>query len=164
MNTGSWRPEPPTALPMKVVVPQLVRRRHCQAVAEAVLKGSSVRATARCTRRTFVSGAADGFVTRCAWSTRRTGLASSRSSSRSTDPAFLNYDRPDAGIPMVWPGQGYAEMITGQFIPSRHRGRHKLLPLVNVLKMEEHGHQHSHPPTARLPLARHQAGRCRRSS
>jgi len=29
---------------------------------------------------------------------------------------------PDAGVyPMVGPGQSYEEMITGEFIPSRHK-------------------------------------------
>src|SRR5438309_1754625 len=38
-------------------------------------------------------------------------------------PAFLEVMiDPDAGVyPMVGPGQSYAEMITGEFIPSRHR-------------------------------------------
>jgi acetolactate synthase-1/2/3 large subunit len=38
-------------------------------------------------------------------------------------PAFLEVMiDPDAGVyPMVGPGQSYAEMITGDFIPSRHR-------------------------------------------
>jgi acetolactate synthase-1/2/3 large subunit len=38
-------------------------------------------------------------------------------------PAFLEVMiDPDAGVyPMVGPGQGYDEMITGEFIPSRHK-------------------------------------------
>src|SRR5256885_16180472 len=38
-------------------------------------------------------------------------------------PAFLEgMIDPDAGVyPMVGPGQSYAEMITGEFIPSRHK-------------------------------------------
>jgi acetolactate synthase-1/2/3 large subunit len=38
-------------------------------------------------------------------------------------PAFLEVMiDPDAGVyPMVGPGQSYAEMITGEFIPSRHK-------------------------------------------
>ena len=38
-------------------------------------------------------------------------------------PAFLEVMiDPDAGVyPMVGPGQGYDEMITGDFIPSRHK-------------------------------------------
>ena len=38
-------------------------------------------------------------------------------------PAFLEVMiDPDAGVyPMVGPGQSYDEMITGDFIPSRHK-------------------------------------------
>ena len=38
-------------------------------------------------------------------------------------PAFLEVMiDPDAGVyPMVGPGQSYEEMITGEFIPSRHK-------------------------------------------
>jgi acetolactate synthase I/II/III large subunit len=38
-------------------------------------------------------------------------------------PAFLEVMiDPDAGVyPMVGPGQGYDEMITGEFIASRHQ-------------------------------------------
>ncbi|TLY60945.1 MAG: acetolactate synthase, large subunit, biosynthetic type, partial [Gammaproteobacteria bacterium] len=38
-------------------------------------------------------------------------------------PAFLEVMiDPDAGVyPMVGPGQGYEDMITGDFIPSRHK-------------------------------------------
>ena len=42
-------------------------------------------------------------------------------------PAFLEVIiDPDAGVyPMVGPGQGYDEMITGDFIPSPPQGRHQ---------------------------------------
>ena len=38
-------------------------------------------------------------------------------------PAFLEVMiDPDAGVyPMVGPGQSYENMITGEFIPSRHK-------------------------------------------
>ena len=62
-------------------------------------------------------------ATRCAWSARQTCRASSRSSSPSRAPAFLEVMiDPDAGVyPMVGPGQSYDEMITGDFIPSRRK-------------------------------------------
>ncbi len=74
-------------------------------------------------KKDFVRAAqADGFrYARAARAQAGRAAGQSPSSLASAGPAFLEVMiDPDAGVyPMVGPGQGYDEMITGEFIPAR---------------------------------------------
>ena len=82
-------------------------------------------------KKDFVKAAqADGFRYAARLDRRRTCRASSRSSSDFDGPAFLEVMiDPDAGVyPMVGPGMGYEDMITGDYIESRHAPKPRTSP------------------------------------
>ena len=146
---------------------QQLRRRHGEAVAEAVLQGAAVgERQARCTRRTSSRPRRPtASATPCASSTRRMCRASSRSSWRFAGPAFLEVMiDPDAGVyPMVGPGPELRGDDHRRLHPLAPQGRHQdARALGDVLTWRRGPIITRRTPPARTGST--SAWRCRRSS
>jgi acetolactate synthase I/II/III large subunit len=122
MNLGELETVTTYGLPVKIVVLNNVGDGMVRQWQKLFFKGRFASSDKSLHRKDFVRAAeADGF----AWARRlerREELASTIADFLSFDgPAFLEVMiDPDAGVyPMVGPGANYAQMITGDFIPSR---------------------------------------------
>ncbi len=101
---------------------QQLRRRHGEAMAEAVLQGPPVRQRQIAAQEGFHQGRAGGrFPVRRATGTQgRRGARGARVHRVQGRRIPRSDDRSRCRrVPMVGPGQAYDEMITGDFIPSR---------------------------------------------
>ena len=122
MNLGELETVTTYGLPLKIVVLNNVGDGMVRQWQKLFFKGRFASSDKSLHRKDFVRAAeADGF----AWArrlVRREELASTIAEFLAFDgPAFLEVMiDPDAGVyPMVGPGQAYADMITGEHIPSR---------------------------------------------
>ncbi|MGC1547082.1 MAG: biosynthetic-type acetolactate synthase large subunit [Rhodanobacter sp.] len=123
MNFGELETVTTYGLPLKVVVLNNVGDGMVRQWQKLYFKGRFAASDKSLHRKDFVRAAeADGF----AWARRledKQELATTIAEFLAYDgPAFLEVMiDPDAGVyPMVGPGATYAQMITGEFIPSRN--------------------------------------------
>ena len=122
MNIGELETVTTYDLPDQSRGAQQLRRRHGQAVAEAVLQRPLSASDKSLHTKDFVKAAqADGFKYAVRLDKKADVPRVIEEFIRFAGAAFLEVMiDPDAGVyPMVGPGQAYAEMITGEHIPSR---------------------------------------------